>query len=197
MAAMICKNEKRSGFTIVELLAAMAIFTILVTIVVGAFAQTMRSERLLSQLMTVNNDAGLVLEQIARDIRTGYDFCGGGLSPTLGSGYCDAVAADSISFKDRSNQDVTYSLIGNAIFKGSVPMTAEGVKVTYLKFDITQNSNVCLPPRVTIKIGVTPVQDTALTRVTEVQTTVSSRVLPVEARGASEYVILNCSRMRP
>jgi len=57
----IPKKNKKSGFTIVELLVAMSIFVILITIAVGAFIQALRSERRLTSLMTVSNNASSVL----------------------------------------------------------------------------------------------------------------------------------------
>ena len=63
------------GFTVVELLVSMAIFVILVGIVSGIFINSLRIQRAVISLMATNDNSSLVLESIARDIRTGSNFC--------------------------------------------------------------------------------------------------------------------------
>lgn len=186
------KRKKEGGYTIVELIVAMSVFTILLTVAVGIFTRTIRIQRSLVYRMAVNNNAGLVLEQISRDIRTGYFFCGNGADP------CDEDGS-SVSFIDHKGRDVTYLLDENgAIAKttagaGTVALTAGDIVVKYFNFRVTQiDSDICNPWRITIRMRIgsdetDPGQDVML------QTTVSSRVLPVEAAGVSQEVINRCS----
>ena len=63
------------GFTLVELLVAMALFSILMAIAAGGFVRALRSEREVSAMMAAESNVKLALEQMAREMRTGYLFC--------------------------------------------------------------------------------------------------------------------------
>ncbi|MST04418.1 MAG: prepilin-type N-terminal cleavage/methylation domain-containing protein [Candidatus Pacebacteria bacterium] len=69
------KIKINAGFTVVELLVSMAIFVILVGIVSGIFVNSLRIQKAVISLMATNDNSSLVLESIARDIRTGSNFC--------------------------------------------------------------------------------------------------------------------------
>ncbi len=90
-------NQKnyRKGFTLVELLITVALFTIIIAIAVGTFTNALRTQRQVSSLISAESNVSLSLEQMARDIRTGYLFCntpgntdvtdGGGTNPSPGA----------------------------------------------------------------------------------------------------------------
>lgn len=65
----------RRGFTLIEMLVAIAIFTTTISIAVGGFITALRTQRQVSALLAANNNLSLTLEQMAREIRTGYNFC--------------------------------------------------------------------------------------------------------------------------
>ncbi len=73
------KNHSNSGFTLVELLVAIALFTIIVGVAVGGFTNALRTQRQVSSLIATQSNVSLALEQIAREIRTGYLFCHSGV----------------------------------------------------------------------------------------------------------------------
>jgi len=170
----IFKKNKNSGFTIVELLVAMSIFVILITIAVGAFIQALRSERRLVALMTVSNNASLVLEQMAREIRTGYLFP---LQPTC---------VESLRFKTSASgvsSDVLYGLSSSGgkgtIQRNGENLTATNVNVSKLCFLVNQDSaSLCSPWKVTIAATVNVFPSNAVVSPTTIQTTASSRILP-------------------
>ena len=62
------------AFTLVELLVAMSLFLILIGIATSGFIRVLRTQRAIVELMTINDNAVLTLEQMAREIRTGYHF---------------------------------------------------------------------------------------------------------------------------
>ncbi len=64
--------------------------------------------------MNINNNAGSVLEQITRDIRTGYNFC----PVNFGNGEkCDFIETNSLIFTNRNGDSVNYSLEDEAVKK--------------------------------------------------------------------------------
>ena len=58
-----------------ELLVAVALFSILMSIAAGGFVRALRSEREVSAMMAAESNVNLALEQMAREMRTGYLFC--------------------------------------------------------------------------------------------------------------------------
>jgi prepilin-type N-terminal cleavage/methylation domain-containing protein len=69
------KPLKKSGFTLVELLITIALFTIIVSIAVGGFTNALKTQRQVSSLIATQSNVSLALEQMTREIRTGYLFC--------------------------------------------------------------------------------------------------------------------------
>jgi len=183
---MKIKNQKRpsgdsskakiknfGGFTIIELLVAMTLFLVLMGIAVGSFVKTMRTQRAIVALMAVNDNASLTLEQIAREMRTGYHF--------------SKISATEIQFVNAYNVVVSYRLNNGAIERGTTnpfllttyqKITADNVKVTNLDFELSgEVSGDKLQPRITIAMSVTSPNDFLGGISTNIQTTVSSRIL--------------------
>lgn len=202
-------STRREGFTVTELIVAMGIFVIMVTIAVGVFTNAVRSQRRLIELMAVNNNAGVTMEQIAREVRTGYRFCegtGGGLNP---ADAC-AVTANMLSFTNYRGNEVTYALDASSsivtrfeegVDIAPLSLTAPEAEVAYLTFFVSQmdgngasGDDVCSPWRITFVLGVKPRNAGPGEDETKLQTSVSSRVLPVEAPGAPESIIQTCQR---
>jgi prepilin-type N-terminal cleavage/methylation domain-containing protein len=67
--------NNKHGFTLVEMLVAIAIFSIVVAIGVGGFVHALRTQREISALIATETNASTALEQMAREIRTGELFC--------------------------------------------------------------------------------------------------------------------------
>lgn len=199
-------RNSRSGFTVTELIVAMGVFLVVVTIAVGVFTSAVRNQRRLTTLMAVNNNAGGVLEQMAREMRTGYRFCegtGAGQNP----GEPCAVTSNTIAFTNYNGTVVTYALDAASgavtrLEEGSaspLPLTAGEVEVAYLTFLISQfdgngagADDVCNPWRITIAMGVKPEGADPGEDEVRLQTTVSSRVFPEEAPGAPESIVTLC-----
>lgn len=163
------------GFTLVELLVGMTVFLVAIIIGTAVFINGLKTERQLVAEMAVNNSANLVLEQIARDIRTGYDF--------------SLIGEERLDFKGRDGENISYNLAPEAAIKrtvgtrGALSMTGTGVNVRVLKFFV-HNRGDCDPWRVTIAMRVSPASN--LDKIYNIQTTVSSRVLPMDV-GREDY----------
>lgn len=209
----ISKHKGRRGFTLVEMLVAVAVFMIIVAIGVGGFARALRTQREVAALIAAQSNASLALEQMAREIRTGYLFCNDpdplrngspnfacfphctvatlGTTPTF---TCDGF----LDFYNANSENVEYatstgnSLMRNENSAGFVPITGDNVSIKYLTFTIfgmKEGDN--WPPRVTISMGVTPsTTDPAVANdVINLQTTVSARQIdcgPVGSGGRLE-----------
>lgn len=184
------KSKKEKGFTIVELLVAMSVFAVLLTVAVGVFVRVIRTQRNLVHRMNINNNAGSVLEQITRDLRTGYNFC----PVDFENGEkCDLIETNSLVFTNRNGDSINYSLVNKAVKKDGIQLTASDVEINRLKFIIRQD-NVCDPWRITILMGVGS-NKVEQDQYINLQATVSSRVLPRETLGAPQSVIDKCRRL--
>lgn len=200
------RADLQSGFTLAELVVAMGVFVVLVTIAVGVFVNAVRNQRRLTELMAVSNNAGGIVEQIAREARTGYRFCNGTVPEQNPSAPCALDNVDTLSFTNYAGRVVHY-LVENGEVKrqvegvdnNPVPLTAPEVEVTYLTFSVTQRgqdgvsaNDVCVPWRITVVMGVLSRNPALADRGIKLQTTISSRVFPAEAPNAPESIIQAC-----
>ncbi len=179
---------KRSGFTLVELIVAMSVFIIAITIAVGAFVRALRTQRIVNHMLSVNSNASLAIEQIAREIRTGYNF---GLN-NVALGNCIGGQEEELEFTNSRANSVFYREEGDAVARmecvGSdcsgktfQPLTASNIKVDRLCFENTGNLNNHKDPwRLTFFITLGSSDPRLAGQVLNFQTTVAARILPEE-----------------
>ncbi len=166
-------RDSRNGFTLVELIVAIGIFSTIVAIAAGGFVRALRTQRQTVGLLSANSNASLVIEQMAREIRTGYDFCVNGQI---------CLGASELSFRNAAGESITYRLGNEAVERGVgnvfAPLTASNVSIRYLNFVISGNQpNDGVPPRITVVLGVSSRELGVAGTVINMQTTVSARVL--------------------
>ncbi|MEK7212590.1 MAG: type II secretion system protein [Patescibacteria group bacterium] len=178
------KLKASRGFTLIELLVAIGVFSVVVSIAVGGFVSALRSQRQAAALLAANSNVSLTIEQMAREIRTGFDFC-----------RSQACAAGQLIFKNARQETVLYCLAGdNSIRRGvgsvncdtAKKITADNVLIQHLSFEVIGRyppNNPVSPdsyqPRVVISMGVSAKEVGVSGSVTYIQTTVSSR-LPLD-----------------
>ncbi len=184
------RHSAAAGFTLVELLVAIALFSILVAVATGGFVNALRTQRQVAALIAAQSNAGQALEQMAREVRTGYLFC----HDTSGNPTChDALGnictaagltldCSDLDFYNSQSANVVYSLGGGELVRAEngipQPITGVNVAIRYLTFSIFGNTEGDhWNPRITIDMGVAPnSNDPALTNnVLDLQTTISAR----------------------
>lgn len=172
----------------VELLVAMSIFAIFLGIAFGVFVRAVKDQRELTRFMAVQNNAGLVLEQMMREVRTGYWFCS---QPDTGISPCENPGSASLTFINYEGEEVEYALDAGAVKRNGVSLTSGEVRVGRLQFLVTQQGNICVPPRITIlmRVGLAGAGDVVPVNL---ETSVSSRVFPVDVKSAPESVRSGC-----
>jgi len=168
------KSKSGAGFTIIELIISTALFVTLVSISSGAFVQTLRNQRIVTRLSESMSNTTFVIEQISREIRTGFSFNVSGGSN----------GGDKLQFINSSGETISYKLIDSGIARceGSScasdnkydALTSERVEIDNLKF-IPQgvSSGDGEPPRITILISILGGNDIKV----QLQTTISSRII--------------------
>lgn len=181
--------KKNSGFTIVELIVAIAVFLGVVATASGIFIRSFRTQRLVTDMMAIQSNSSLALEQIMREIRFGYDF------EICNSGVCDPAGGfgDSLKFtriRGVVPVPVVYEWDGSPNFgikrtEGTSPfslLTASGVKVNKLSFYLFPRTNSSAPWRTSIFMNVGSWNDSSPENTVNLETTVSARILPSEAQ---------------
>lgn len=158
--------HKQGGFTLVEILVSLALFSVIISMAVGGFIQALRTERQAVALFSVNDSISFLSEQISREVRTGYDFIGHGTS---------------LEFTNSRGERVFYCFdeSGEAVTRGvgscssASALTPSSLRVTNFSFDVL--GDPAFPPRITYHLSITPHQ-TGLTGASfTIQSTVSAR----------------------
>lgn len=104
---MVSRISNEGGVTLLELLVAMSIFTVTITIVVSVFISMVSAGKRSANATDVDNSANSVLESIAKEMRTGKNFSFGGCGWTDINSYCS-----TITFINYHDQIVVYRLAG-------------------------------------------------------------------------------------
>ncbi|MDP2641715.1 MAG: type II secretion system protein [bacterium] len=146
----------KSGFTLIELMVAMSIFIIVMTISMGSILGVFDANRKSRSLKTVLNNLNLAVESMSREMRFGKNYhCGSGDIEELQN----CPAGDTImSFLSSDGVQVTYRLNGQILEKqtGSgefTAVTAPEVVIDDLTFyTLGAGTDNSLQPKVIIKI---------------------------------------------
>ena len=181
--------NKRQGFTLAELVISVGLFTILMSIAVGGFIQAMRNQRMIISLMAINDGMSLTMEQMAREIRTGYNFCAKNY-PINTLPECNSLGDSEIQFVNANNQVVRYRLSNSGIEKGIGEeigggfvynkITADNVDVKNLDFRLSgNNAGDNHPPRITVGVSFSSNSPDVkkLNISIDAQTTISARII--------------------
>lgn len=191
------KNFKfQKGFTLIELLVAMSLFIVFIAIASGGFIRALRTQRAIVALMSVNDNASLVLEQMSREMRTGYNFCTRDypvISVSDGQFLdCAKLAPNELMFVNARNEIVFYRLNDKSIERGifnyssgradynNGKITGENISVERFGIKLMGNGRGDgFPPRISISIRVKPETEIDYLNnfYSDVQSTVSSRSL--------------------
>jgi type II secretory pathway pseudopilin PulG len=177
----------------VELLVAIALFSILVSIAAGGFVRALRSEREVSAMMSTESNISIALEEMTREMRTGYLFCHdpGSDTPSDSCGCSSPTGqppwtCSGIEFYNTNGCKIDYALQGGLLERSDgcdannggalAALTGNNVSLAYLSFTLfgnleTDNWN----PRITVAVSVKPNDNTVSWPTANLETTVSAR----------------------
>lgn len=163
------RNDKlklNSGFTLIEMMVALAVFMVVMTITLAAFLNIVDIQKKTEAFRKVNDNLNFSMEMMMREIREGWGYC---------DGSCDVEGQESFTFTSRAEKkEVTYSLnisnlkdqyvercVSNGSCGGSGQRITSGdVNITDLNFTVSGASpgpnnggTDTEQPRVTISIS--------------------------------------------
>ncbi|MEK7635316.1 MAG: type II secretion system protein [Patescibacteria group bacterium] len=127
-----------SGFTLVEMLVAVAMFTLIAVFALGSVLSIFDANKKAQASKTVVDNLNLSIENMARTIRFGdHYWCGTSSVPD--SVYACPSGANHLSVKDKGGDKITYGLGENAIqisINGGTPtnITSSDTTIDYLHF---------------------------------------------------------------
>lgn len=135
------RHTDASGFTLVELIVSVGLFTIVVVIAMSAYISLISLDRKARATSDVMTNLSFAVESMSRSIRTGKDYdCGvtGGLSNCPGG-------ANSFRFTDENGQTDTFLLktdntvgtclnTGTCTSGGATTITDPRIRITNLTF---------------------------------------------------------------
>ena len=171
------KNNKVWGFSLIELVVALGVFSVISMALVGLFVSSLRGERKALNMQLAQDNARLVMEIMVRELRDGSNVAFG--------------SDQNVSFNDKNNTPITYSVsacsppnvtnncIKRAASGSTIDLGSENVGTTNLKFFGVSSSASLNQPRVTIfftmESGMAPYSSNI-----NLQTTVSLRNIKLQ-----------------
>lgn len=143
----LAKRKLVRGFTLVELIVAIGIFSIVMLIAVGALLSMINANRKAQALKLVMNNINFAMENMVKDIRVGTTYHADITSGSITSPQ-DGVNASSFAFEksggdpDTSNDQVAFRLSGGSIERSNdgtaswTQITSSDVNIEELGFNV-------------------------------------------------------------
>lgn len=147
-------TSRASGFTLVEMIVAIFVFSVVMVIATGALVSIIGANRKAQSVKSVMNNLAFSVDSMTRALRVGTDY-------DCGISSCASDGSDSLTFTDVDGREVEYRLnestdqIERAIDgAGFLALTASEVTVERLMFYVDgTDSSDGEQPRVLIVVG--------------------------------------------
>ncbi len=167
--------RNKNGFTLIELVVAAFIFSILVMVAGGSFVSALSLQRRALNIKRVEENGRFILELMSRELRVANPI-------TSSDSVCVTSVVDNISFQHPVNGMIQYSLNGTQIQRQvngvDTIISNPDVEVVNLNFCISGNViGDDLQPRVTIVLSIRAGESGPQSTRIDLQTTVSQRSL--------------------
>ena len=180
----------QSGFTLVEMIVAVALFSVVMVMGMGALLNVLSANKQNQAIQTAVNNLSLAMEMMSREIRMGYNYhCGDcvGVScvDTSDCNYDDAIAFEAYNGDPNSPSDQVIFKFENSRLKKSIDggssfldLTAEDLVLEGSYFAVRgSDSTDSLQPKVLIVINGEASATSKANSPFNLQTTISQRII--------------------
>lgn len=183
---MIKSNYNKKGFTLIEMLVSVAIFSIVLMVAMGAILTIIDANKKAQTLSSIMNNLNFSVDSITRTIKTGVD-------PVLVSNSITVDAIDltrndfarrKITFTRQTTKDGKGRIVRKIDDGPPVPITAPEIDITKLSFQLIgasdPPSNAAAPfdqPRTLLSLEGTFKVSEKIESTFAIQTTISQRRL--------------------
>jgi prepilin-type N-terminal cleavage/methylation domain-containing protein len=177
---------KKGGFTLVEMLVAVGVFAMAVTIGGGALIVASDAQQKILALRIVQDNLSYLFDTMGKEIRTGTSYhCGTGIDDFGDTPRDCPTGGVSFTFHNASGEKITYRLnsgrverILNGDTLNSFVLTSPDANITSLTFYVIgAPADNDLQPRVTIVLKGTSGTKEKVKSYLNIQTTISQRLL--------------------
>jgi len=178
-------SSKRGGFTLIEMLVSVSIFTLVMLIATSAVFTIVASNKKAESLKSVMDNLNFALENMTRNIRTGSNYscvdtggnCPGG--DTSFSFTPNQSTDETIEYSISNGQIMETDQLANGSWTSPYALTASEISVTKLEFYLVGSGGqgtfgAGLQPRVLMTVIGTAGTSTTATQF-KIQTTLSQR----------------------
>lgn len=185
--------NSQKGFTLVEMIMAVAIFSMVMVVGMGALLNVLSANRQAQAIQTAVNNLNLAMEMMSREIRTGYDYhCGDCSGATcIVTKNCDddsSIAFESYKGSVSDPDDQIIFRFENGILEKSVnsgadfqPLTPEVLDLTGSYFAVSGATKEAagnkLQPKVLIVVKGVVINEKGDGSSFNLQTTISQRAI--------------------
>lgn len=130
------------GFTLIEMLVALAIFSIVIVLVLGAFVHSFASQKKIIEMQVVQREGAYLMETLSREIRMASAIDASQLGTT----------GHSVAFNNHNNVLTTYcranasggcDAAGDFFASNGEIMSSSEIKITNLIFNVSED----IPPK--------------------------------------------------
>jgi len=140
---MDASRTQKKGFSLIEVIVSVALFSIILTVALGALLMVIDANKQAKAIKIVVNNLNLALEGMSRELRVGSKIC-----QNISQTSCNtaSLGSDAIYFStDRGDDDSTFFYTSNAIWRRVGPdgpsnpalkLTGADVTIESLKFYI-------------------------------------------------------------
>ncbi len=194
-------RERSSGFTLIEMMVAVGLFAVVMTISIGSLLSLVNANRKAQSLQTVVNNLNVALDSMVRSIRMGYNYhciASGGITDPQNCQMGDTYLAFESENGDTTNpndQWVYQYVPGSGTIPGYIeksvdsgghwiPITAAGITIESAKFYVVGSTpgsqGDLVQPKVVIEIqGEAGIPGTKTSTTFHIQATAVQRALDI------------------
>lgn len=152
-------NKNIQGFTLMELTIALSLFVVIMSVSAGILLHSIRTSRRIADQIRGIDNSFLAIEQMAREIRTGYNIT---FNPQN----------NMIQFITFDGAMVSYNFCGTRICRNNQPITA--INTIIRGGFIVNDFGGSKTPRITVSLHATDARGNVFM---SIQTTISARLI--------------------